>query len=229
MVTSCGSPGSRPTRDRLTFSWFPPVTSSVPEPLTPEPLRPTSVVVKCCAPLLLGVGGVLGDGLAETHFPNALASCALTPYVEAKDEAPILARSAAQAFAAFFVVLMLTLRAAFVPAVMHEASAVPSKPRCLQLDVAATRAPWAFAAHCDRHAPYVWYALPSVFTPSEVRSEMHAWTPFVVSVPLIALPNVVGIASPATMTVTSVSLSRIRLPPEFAAPDHARPPRLYDF
>src|SRR5215468_11573760 len=150
MATSCGWPGSRPASDRLTRRWFPLVTSSVPEPLTPEPFRPVSVVAKCCAPVTfgvvtLGVGCVLGDGFAETHFPNALTSFALTPYVDAKDEAPILARSAAQAFAAVFVRLMLTSRDAFVPAVMHEASADPLTPRCLQLDVAATRAPWAFA------------------------------------------------------------------------------------
>ena len=57
-----------------------------------------------------------------------------------------------QAFAAFVVVLMLTFSDALVPAVMHEASADPCKPRCLQLYVAATRAPWALATQSDEHA-----------------------------------------------------------------------------
>src|SRR5262249_5353487 len=82
IATTCGSPCSRPAIDRLSFSLSPPVTSSVPGPLRPEPCGLVSVAVKCCAPVPLGVvvgGGAFAEGFAETHFPKALASCALAP------------------------------------------------------------------------------------------------------------------------------------------------------
>src|SRR5690349_14208209 len=74
--TSCVCPDSRPDSDRLTISLLS-LSSSVPEPLTPELLRALSDVVKCCAAFGFGVGVGFGAGLPEavneTHLPNAFA------------------------------------------------------------------------------------------------------------------------------------------------------------
>src|SRR5262245_62747433 len=56
---------------------------------------------------------------------------------------------------------------------------------------------------------------------------MQAWRPFALSVLLIAPPVAVGIATPATRNVNSVSFSRIRLSAGVCCPHLARLPRIF--